>query len=88
MDPRTYCQQSCAQLIRDRARRGADPKSLQRGIVLAYFATQQITESKFARELSALSGGRSRAQAPGLATAARAVLRDWQRRRRAQVTAT
>ena len=80
MDPRTYCEQSCAELLELRARGGSSPERLQRAVVLAYLAGQQPSTRDFERELEELVVNAVETGQPGVAAAARAILRDWQGR--------
>ena len=79
MDPRTYCEQACAELIAERARRGSDPESLQRMVVLAHFVERPLPADECARALRDLSVDAVHGR-PGVAAAARAILADWQGR--------
>ena len=71
MDPRTYCERTCADLLAERCRRGSNPESLQRAVVLAYVAARQLSAQDFVAELSDLSSETSRTRRPGVAAAAR-----------------
>lgn len=79
MDPRTYCEQACAELLAARARRGSDPECLQRIVVLAHFVERPLPADEFARALRDLSVDAAHGR-PGVAAAARAILADWQGR--------
>ena len=80
MDPSTYCERTCADLLAERWRRGSDAERLQRAVVLAYFATRQLSAQDFVAELSDLSSDTSRAWHPSVAADARAILPAWQAR--------
>jgi hypothetical protein len=78
MNPRTYCEETVAELLARRARRGSDPDLLQRLLVLSCLRERQLSEEDFARELRELSVGPQ--GGPGVTSAARAILDDWRRR--------
>ena len=81
MDPRTYCEQGMVALRSKPARR-RDLKRPQRIVVLSYFAQRDPSDRDFARQLAQLAESSDRLGRRGLAEAARAVLRDWEARRR------
>ena len=78
MDPHVYCRAFVAELLAERAGRGSDPARLQQAVVLAYFVERRPSQEDFARELHALAAGVH--GGPGVASAARAILLDWQAR--------
>ena len=80
MDPRTYCEHAMGQLRRKTATRHRDAEGRQMVVVLAYFAQQQPSERDFASQLKLLAESAERSRRSLLATAARAVLSDWEAR--------
>ena len=79
MDPRAYCQEAITELLAERARRGWDPDIGQRAILLSYLLERRLSAPDFEHRLKQLSASAHPGQ-PGVATAARAILADWQAR--------
>ena len=75
MDPYLYCQETMAELLTERS----NPERFQRAVVQAYLLGRWLSREDLVRELSELSvdAGHGR---PGVASAARAILLDWQGR--------
>ncbi len=73
MTPRTYCEETIAELCSQRARWASEPELAQRLVVLAYFRTRQWSTEEFERELARLTTDVSTA----VAAAARAIVCDW-----------
>ena len=80
VDPRTYCEQACSELLADLVHVSTDRARIQQGVVLASFAGRQLSAHDFVRELEDLAGEAMRAQRPAVAAAARAILCDWEAR--------
>ena len=73
MTPRTYCEETIAELCSQRARWASEPEIAQRLVVLAYFRKRQWSTEEFERELARLTTDVSTA----VAAAARAIVCDW-----------
>ena len=81
MDPHLYCQETMAALLTERAGAGSDPERFQRPVVLSYLLGRRLSRDDFVRELRELSVDAAHGR-PGVASAARAILLDWQERTR------
>ena len=79
MDPHLYCQETMAELLTGHAGERSEPARLQRAVVLSYLLGRRLSREDFVRELRelAVDAGHGR---PGVASAARAILLDWQER--------
>src|SRR5215216_5687374 len=88
VDPKTYCTEAIAEL---RAPGGAPPARFggrdrfRLIAVLAHFALRAPAPAAFTDGLDRLAADAERRGQPGLARAARAVLRDWRQRQREPV---
>ena len=81
MDPHLYCQETMAELLTERVGAGSDPERLQRAVVLSYLLGRRLSREDLVRELRelAVDAGHGR---PSVASAARAILLEWQERTR------
>ena len=79
MDPPLYCQETMAGLLTGDAGAGSDPARFQRGVVLSYLLGRRLSREDFVRELKELSVDAAHGR-PSVASAARAILLDWQER--------
>ena len=79
MDPHLYCQETMAELLTGHAGAGSDPARLQRAVVLSYLLGRRLSREDFVREPKELSVDAAHGR-PGVASAARAILLDWQER--------
>ena len=84
MDLHIYCQEAIAEVHAQRARRGWDPDSSQRAVVLSYLFEQRPFAPDFERQLEDLAVTARHGQ-PGVAAAAQAILADWRERARSTV---
>ncbi len=84
MDPRTYCEQSIAEVL-GHLRPGGDFETVQRGVVLAYLRERYRdagpSEFQFTRDLERLATAAEVEGKAAAAEATRAILRDWQAQR-------
>ena len=79
MDPKTYCELAISE-VRNQPQRFDGIEGHQMVVVLAHFAQVRPDQRDFPSQLKLLVESAERSHRWSLASAARAVLEDWQRR--------